>query len=350
MATRKPLVVVSGLVQELPALDTFIVPTAAAADASSQVANMAAVQAAVRGVLAKSTIGGAVILDAAECSNPVIVVTGTLIDNCTLLFPQDVAARRLYVIRNQTTGSFSLTVQQASAAPQVVVPQGRSIVLFVTGAGAYDAVTALNSPTLYGTALAPTVATSSNGLEVANTAFVKAAIAAAGAGASGAPSGTVVFHAANSPPTGYLKANGALVSRTTYASLFAAISTTFGAGDGSTTFALPDLRGRFIRSWVDSGTIDVGRAFGSLQDDELKGHGHAASASAATVTGSATFNSRGDNSGGMANVALHSNYSATGSVTATLTTNPHTHTITVAATTGVETRPANIALLACIKF
>lgn len=50
-----------------------------------------------------------------------------------------------------------------------------------------------------------------------------------------------------SAPDGWFICNGQLVSRTTYASLFAAIGTTFGVGDGSTTFAVPDLRGQFVR-------------------------------------------------------------------------------------------------------
>lgn len=60
------------------------------------------------------------------------------------------------------------------------------------------------------------------------------------------PAGVVWPYAGASPPSGWLLANGAAVSRTTYASLFAAISTTYGAGDGSTTFNLPDCTGRTI--------------------------------------------------------------------------------------------------------
>lgn len=86
--------------------------------------------------------------------------------------------------------------------------------------------------------------------------------------------GEVAFFARNTAPTGYLKANGAAVSRTAYATLFAAIGTTFGAGDGSTTFNLPDLRGEFIRGWDDGRGVDSGRAFGSYQTDEIKSHKH----------------------------------------------------------------------------
>ena len=58
------------------------------------------------------------------------------------------------------------------------------------------------------------------------------------------PVGTVVTTAASSAPSGWLLCDGSEVSRTTYSTLFAAIGTAYGAGDGSTTFSLPDMRGR----------------------------------------------------------------------------------------------------------
>ena len=82
---------------------------------------------------------------------------------------------------------------------------------------------------------------------------------------TGVPSGTVMFIAQNTAPTGYMKANGAAVSRSTYSALFSAIGTTFGVGDGSTTFNIPDLRGYFPRGWADNGSLDSGRTFGSAQ-------------------------------------------------------------------------------------
>ena len=72
-------------------------------------------------------------------------------------------------------------------------------------------------------------------------------------GAISAPSGTVDMFAGSTAPTGWLLCYGQAVSRTTYADLFAAISTTYGTGDGSTTFNLPDLRGR-----VAAGKDDMG--------------------------------------------------------------------------------------------
>lgn len=81
---------------------------------------------------------------------------------------------------------------------------------------------------------------------------------------SGTPVGTVILNAAANVPIGWLLCNGQAVSRTTYAALFAALSTTWGVGDGSTTFNVPDLRGRFPRGVAASGTGDaLGDTFGA---------------------------------------------------------------------------------------
>ena len=82
--------------------------------------------------------------------------------------------------------------------------------------------------------------------------------------------GEVAFFARTTPPSGWLKANGAAVSRTTYAALFAAIGTTFGAGDGRSTFNLPDLRGEFVRGLDDGRNVDAGRRLGTAQGDAIR--------------------------------------------------------------------------------
>ena len=64
-------------------------------------------------------------------------------------------------------------------------------------------------------------------------------------GAGGPPTGSVVAWLTAAPPTGYLLCDGTAVSRTAYNALFLVIGTTFGVGDNSTTFALPNLKGRF---------------------------------------------------------------------------------------------------------
>ncbi|MGO4304183.1 phage tail protein [Cupriavidus sp. RAF12] len=132
--------------------------------------------------------------------------------------------------------------------------------------------------------------------------------------------GAVLFHAKNAPPSGYLKCNGAAVSRTTYADLFGEIGTTFGVGDGSTTFNLPELRGEFLRGWDDSRGADSGRAFGSWQNFMVEAHSH-------QYGGSSSLMAPGGNS--------------------TLVTGSSFGTSLYG---GVETRPRNLALLAVIKF
>jgi hypothetical protein len=88
------------------------------------------------------------------------------------------------------------------------------------------------------------------------------------------PPGTVVAWGANNTPNGYIHCNGAAISRTLYADLFAAIGTTFGSGDGSSTFNVPDLRGEHIRGFDDGRGIDSGRGFGSFQNAMIPRHRH----------------------------------------------------------------------------
>ena len=78
--------------------------------------------------------------------------------------------------------------------------------------------------------------------------------------ATGMPIASVCAFASLTAPVGWLKCDGAAVSRTTYADLFAFIGTTYGVGDGSTTFNLPDLVGEFIRG------TPTGRDVGTKQD------------------------------------------------------------------------------------
>lgn len=152
-------------------------------------------------------------------------------------------------------------------------------------------------------------------------------------GGFGSPGGSVpvgsVFHVAGSvAPTGYLIANGQAVSRATYATLFAVIGTTYGAGDGSTTFNLPDLRGEFIRGWDAGRGVDPGRGFGTWQVDEFRSHAHL------------------DN---MFQQSHHYDGNVSGTYRAAFPTGRHVNMWTSNAG-GAETRPRNIALLPIIKF
>ena len=81
--------------------------------------------------------------------------------------------------------------------------------------------------------------------------------------------GEIAAFARSSAPAGWVKCNGAALSRITYANLFSIIGTSFGAGDGSTTFNVPDLRGEFIRGWDDGRGADSGITFGSWQKGSI---------------------------------------------------------------------------------
>ncbi|MFX4251985.1 tail fiber protein [Aliarcobacter butzleri] len=160
------------------------------------------------------------------------------------------------------------------------------------------------------------------------------------------PVSTVLPFATTNIPDSFLECNGAAISRTAYSKLFAAIGTAFGAGDGSTTFNIPDLRGEFIRGWDNGRGLDIGRTFGSKQTDEVKSHNHtgtAASAGAHTHTVTSVLSGTNGPSG------LSSSY--TNFTTATTSSaGAHSHSLTINNTGGIETRPTNLALIYGIKY
>jgi len=159
------------------------------------------------------------------------------------------------------------------------------------------------------------------------------------------PAGAIQPFAMNVAPAGWLAANGAAVSRNDYAVLFAAIGTIYGAGNGSTTFNLPDLRGYFVRG-AGTNSIDstASGTFGAMQADDLKSHTHGITDPGHRHGWSAYNGPPGTNYGlnfvsGIASFAGYTAYYVDNSTTG----------ITVSATGGTETRPRNIAMLYCIK-
>jgi phage-related tail fiber protein len=162
----------------------------------------------------------------------------------------------------------------------------------------------------------------------------------------GAPTGTIAYFSLASAPDGWIKANGATISRTTYDKLFTAIGTTYGAGDGSTTFVLPDLRGEFIRSLDDGAGVDTGRGLGSSQAAANQQHGHYIGNGGFTVgsgygAAQAALNISGTNN------AVFSLYRYGRGSTYVYPTESDT---LKAQYDGSEARPRNIAFLACIKY
>lgn len=152
--------------------------------------------------------------------------------------------------------------------------------------------------------------------------------------------GLVAPFAFTTPPSGWLECDGAAISRTAYSNLFTAIGTTFGSGDGSTTFDLPDLRGEFLRGWDNGRGVDGSRTFGSSQLDAMQGHRH----EIVTVGGAAVAASNfvGDSFNALPG------FRGTGA-------NDNARTMKTDGTNGTprigsETRPRNVALMYCIKF
>jgi microcystin-dependent protein len=155
------------------------------------------------------------------------------------------------------------------------------------------------------------------------------------------PTGSVVafaFNAFAGIPDGWLECNGFAVSRSTYSNLHSKIGVSYGSGDGSTTFNLPDLRGYFIRG---SGTNSDGTASGSFatkQSDDVKPHSHPVSWAFGTCVLSVQEIQGGRSTG-----------SATTVTDINVSTGFPSASIAIQTNLGTETRPKNIAMMYCIK-
>lgn len=182
------------------------------------------------------------------------------------------------------------------------------------------------------------------------------------------PTGAIVQFPATTPPSGYLIAEGQLVSRATYAALWSFASSSgnlisesswqagqygsFSTGDGSTNFRLPQYGGYFLRSLDNGNGIDPTRVLGSVQNDQNLSHTHnATSTSTSTVTDPSHFH-------GSAEILNSVAGSGSGRGITTGQTDPAFTGITVSTTTTTvndtngesESRPINISVLTCIKY
>lgn len=185
--------------------------------------------------------------------------------------------------------------------------------------------------------------------------------------------GTVMAWPTTTVPTGWLECDGSAVSRSTYAALFAVISTNYGAGNGSTTFNIPNYKDYFLRGFDASGTNaatrtdrgdgTTGANVGTKQASDYLAHVHAVGTLAVGAGGDhghpARYSENGGENNGTGGIGLNAegsgNYSAH---TGSLGNNPgeqigpsgtHTHTISGSTATaptsgGSETRPKNITV------
>jgi len=181
------------------------------------------------------------------------------------------------VVMMRVAGNTGVTIFRSSTQFQHVVCDGTSVrnvaqsdptfsTLEVTGAATFDSTVTVSGASSYVGA-----ATFYSTVTVSGAAVFKSNVSIGGTitGPGIVPSGTVLPYAGASAPSGYLLSFGQNVSRSTYAALFTAIGTTYGVGDGSSTFGIPDLRGRAVAGQDDMGGTSANRLTSPINGDTL---------------------------------------------------------------------------------
>lgn len=159
------------------------------------------------------------------------------------------------------------------------------------------------------------------------------------------PPGAVMSFAMSAAPVGWLACDGTAVSRDQYSSLFTAVGTTYGVGNNSTTFNVPNLQGQFVRglttnqSTASRDPLSASRVLGNVQNDAFQGHWHNLYYSAGVRGTASPFNNVD-----LISVIPGDGYNDNRVKEAIADGTNGTPRITS------ETRPINIALLYCIKY
>lgn len=190
------------------------------------------------------------------------------------------------------------------------------------------------------------------------------------------PAGSLISVIGTAAPAGFIKANGAALSRATYADLWTYAQSSgalvsqaaydagqwgcFSTGDGSTTFRVPDLRGVFGRGWDDGRGLDSGRLIGSYQDSDNRAHGHGVNDGGhnhsvndpghshymGDIYQAGNFNGQfGGGNGNGIGPSRYNNGALTGIWLSASGAN-----ISIQNSGGVEARPRNVSFLYCIKY
>lgn len=254
------------------------------------------------GVTQITMSSGSVVMSSLQAAKDRIIISGTLTANVNLIFP---AWIKSWVVHNNCTGNFTITCRTASGSGVVVIP-GLVSRLFCDGVNISDETYNPNNDMV----------------------------------------GAIIGFTMNSAPTGWLSADGSAVSRITYARLFARIGTIFGAGNGTTTFNLPDARGVVLRGLDNGKGYDSGRQIGTYQADAIQSHNHYMPTSSGTAA-----NVYGINDSSF--IASEVNYNPSPGYISTTYPNSQYLNGSQVGTVGnfaTETRMKNLSVLNCIKF
>jgi microcystin-dependent protein len=222
---------------------------------------------------------------------------GTLTAETSIIIP---SANKMYYVRNNTSGSFALKIKTAGNTA-ITVNQGTNVMVASDGTDVYQTAiptsvssftannftaTSVSTNVLNATKVSTSIMTAA---QVSATAIHATSVSAVSGRFSGTvsasafaglgiiPTGMISPYAGGSAPTGFLLCFGQAVSRSTYSDLFAVVSATYGAGDGSSTFNVPDLRGRVVAGQDDMGGSSANRltaaVSGGVNGDTLGGSG-----------------------------------------------------------------------------
>jgi microcystin-dependent protein len=207
------------------------------------------IDAAFGSTTSLNATGGSATLSANQYQSLFLSISGAIAAPVTYTIPSGVGGQ--WIVYNGTTdssgGPHEITIASGGGGTSITVTRGNRVIIISDGTnirkltyieGTYPLAvefggTGLSSPGASGNVL------TSTGTGWASSPSI--------------PTGSVITFAGSSAPSGWLLCFGQAISRSTYADLFAAISTIYGSGDGSTTFNLPDLRGR-----VAAGKDDMG--------------------------------------------------------------------------------------------
>lgn len=234
--------------------------------------------------------------------------------------PPELAIDTRYYVINKTNNTFQLSTTSGGSAINissngtgthsfaVLIGVGKALVGASSGKAGYSSlmpsgnvVGDSDAQTLYDkTLITPTIASFINAVHNhqsdAGGGQLGVSALTSTAQQSFVPTGTILPYAPGTAPSGYLLCYGQAVSRSTYAALFSAIGTTYGVGDGSSTFNVPDLRGRVVAGQDDMGGTSADRLTGltgGVDGDVLGGTG-----------GSQTHNHKGYGDGGDLRAAI----------------------------------------------